>query len=139
MRLPFALLVAAVATLFASGDALSANAKSDLTTLTMTSSKKIQSFAAGQSDGKRFLRSRRDVDEDIDFDGEERGIKTSPIVSEMLSDSAYKKEIFKNWLKHNVSSFTARDYMKLDDNWTKEVHNLYNEYARLHKASGQYP
>uniref|UniRef100_H3GPC4 RxLR effector protein n=1 Tax=Phytophthora ramorum TaxID=164328 RepID=H3GPC4_PHYRM len=135
MRLPFALLVAAVAALFASGDALSANAKSDLTTLTMTSSKKIQSFAAGQSDGKRFLRSHKN----IDFDGEERGIKTSPIVSDMLSDSAYKKEIFKNWLKHNVSSFTARDYMKLDDNWTKEVHNLYNEYARLHKASGQYP
>ncbi|KAL4156733.1 hypothetical protein PRNP1_005759 [Phytophthora ramorum] len=70
----------------------------------MTSSKKIQSFAAGQSDGKRFLRSHKN----IDFDGHQ-------------------------------DQPNPRDYMKLDDNWTKEVHNLYNEYARLHKASGQYP
>nr|KAH7506574.1 hypothetical protein KRP22_4537 [Phytophthora ramorum] len=57
----------------------------------MTPSKKIQSLAAGQSDGKRFLRSRRDVDEDIDFDDEERSGKaviTAPLRNKMLLDSA---------------------------------------------------
>ncbi|KAL4172287.1 hypothetical protein KRP22_007451 [Phytophthora ramorum] len=136
MRLSFALLLAAVAALFASGDALSANAKSDLTTLTMTSSKKIQSLAAGQSDGKRFLRSHKN----IDFDGEERGVITNPIRRDMLSSSAYKKEVFDNWLLHNKSSATIRDYLKLNGKrWKQKYQDLYNEYARLHKASGQYP
>ncbi|KAH7461960.1 uncharacterized protein KRP23_13825 [Phytophthora ramorum] len=136
MRLSFALLVAAVAALFASGDALSANAKSDLTTLTMTSSKKIQSLAAGQSDGKRFLRSHKN----IDFDGEERGVITNPIRRDMLSSSAYKKEVFDNWLLHNKSSATIRDYLNLNGKrWKQKYQDLYNEYALLHKNSGQYP
>ncbi|KAL4129534.1 hypothetical protein PRIC2_005541 [Phytophthora ramorum] len=135
MRLSFALLLAAVATLIASGDALSANAKSDLTTLTVTSSKKIQSFAAGQTDGKRFLRSHKN----IDFDGEERGVITNPIRRDMVSNSVYKDKVFKNWLLHNKSSATIRDYLNLDNKWKQKYQNLYNEYALLHKNSGQYP
>ncbi|KAG1688916.1 hypothetical protein DVH05_003000 [Phytophthora capsici] len=116
MRLSFVVLLAvAVSSLVATGHALP---HEQPTVSKVTAANLDQSVTEGQTSEKRFLRS------------------AAGIGRQMLRSESFKKTKFGEWLKDNLSSFT----IFVDKLGGKEKYRrLYNEYAALRKASGQYP
>ncbi|KAG1688910.1 hypothetical protein DVH05_002994 [Phytophthora capsici] len=115
MRLSFVVLLAAVvSSLVATGHAIT---HEQSTVSKVAATNPDQSVTEGQTSEKRFLRS-------------------AGIGRQMLKSESFKKTKFDEWLKENLSSFTVF-VDKLGGK--KKYRGLYDEYAALHKASGQYP
>ncbi|KAL3662788.1 hypothetical protein V7S43_012191 [Phytophthora oleae] len=114
MRLSFIVLLAAISSLVATGNALPED-HSTVSKVTVTNPD--QSVTGGQTSEKRFLRSAGNG-------------------SKMLKSDSFKRTKFGEWLRDNLSSYTVF----IDKLGGKQKYRgLYNEYAKLHKASGQYP
>nr|AEK80467.1 Avh8 [Phytophthora sojae] len=130
MRLSFVLLVVTAATLLARGNALSAGPGKAAVSSVVTRS------VANAGECTRFLRGHRLADGLDDSEEEERGVRI-PVKSKMLNNESYRQEIFDNWLKENVSSMRAWDLLKVEKK--EKYRPRYNEYARLHRNTRQYP
>ncbi|KAG3111401.1 hypothetical protein PI124_g9863 [Phytophthora idaei] len=134
MRISFALMAATASTLLASSNTL----PTDLSTTSLSTALQpdlVQLIHAPNADeAKRFLRIR-EMDSIGHEESEERTMAGDK--AKMLTDKAYRKSIFKQWLEDNHSSMSVYEFFDVDN--FKQYPRLYNKCAALHKESGQYP
>ncbi|KAG1711668.1 hypothetical protein DVH05_008915 [Phytophthora capsici] len=117
MRFSFIVLLAAISSLVTTSHALPALPHEQSTVSKVSSTNPDQSDTGAQPSERRFLRS-------------------AGVGSKMLKSESFKDAKFAEWLKQNLSSFTVFE-SKLG--LKEKYRGLYDEYAKLHKASGQYP